>query len=188
MKRPNSILVIFVLLCAGQSLAQTPDQMKAWQAYMTPAENHKALAKDVGKWKTETNSYMEPNTPAVKSTGTAEVSMILGGRYQQSVYKGNMMGMPFEGISVVGYDNSKKAFVNSWIDNMGTGMMYMEGKWDATGKKITYTGKCIDPATGKDMSVRQVVTIESDKSQSMEMFMIQDGKETKSLEIKMTKL
>lgn len=34
--------------------------------------------------------------------------MIFGGRYQLSNYKGNFMGMPFEGMSIMGYDNAKK--------------------------------------------------------------------------------
>lgn len=27
--------------------------------------------------------------------------------------------MPFEGISTLGYDNAKKTFFSTWIDNMG---------------------------------------------------------------------
>jgi len=188
MKNLKYLLLSFLLVCAGQGFAQSEAQMKAWQAYMTPSENHKILAKDVGIWKTEMSSYMEPNAPAIKSVGTAETSMILGDRYQQTVYKGDMMGMPFEGISVLGYDNTKKVFVNSWIDNMGTGMMVMEGKWEKPGKTITYLGKCVDPMTGKDMKVRQVVTIENEKSQYMEMFMTESGKERKTLELRMTKI
>ena len=31
------------------------------------------------------------------------------------------MGMPFNGLSLEGYDNAKKEFTSIWIDNMGTG-------------------------------------------------------------------
>lgn len=188
MKNQKNLLVVFLLMCALQGFAQSDAQMKAWQAYMTPSDNHKVLAKDVGMWKTEMTSYMEPNTPPIKSAGTAETSMLLGDRYQQTVYKGDMMGMQFEGISVLGYDNTKKVFVNSWIDNMGTGMMVLEGKWEKPGKTITYLGKCVDPLTGKDMKVRQVVIIENEKSQYMEMFMTENGKERKTMELRMTKM
>lgn len=184
----KSLLVALMMIYAGHSFAQSEAEQKAWQAYMTPGENHKTLAKDVGSWKTEMSSFMEPGKPPVKSMGTAEVTMIMDGRYQQSVYKGDMMGMPFEGISVVGYDNAKKTFVNSWVDNMGTGMMYMEGKWDKSGKTVTYLGTSVNPMTGKDMKVRQVLTFESDKSQYMEMYMTENGKETKSMELRMTKM
>ncbi|MEJ7646212.1 MAG: DUF1579 domain-containing protein [Chryseolinea sp.] len=188
MKNLKSILFVLVI-CTGPAFAQSEAEMKAWQAYMTPSDNHKTLAKDVGSWKTEMSSYMDPKAAAIKSVGTAETSMILGGRYQQTVYKGDMMGMAFEGISILGYDNTKKVFVNSWIDNMGTGMMVLEGEWDQPGKKVIYLGKCVDPMTGKDMKVRQVVTIENEKSQYMEMFMTQEGgKEEKTLELRMTKM
>lgn len=188
MKKLKSILLACLVAYAGQCFGQSDEKMKAWQAYMTPSENHKTLAKDVGKWKTEITSYMEPGAPPVKSEGTSEVSMILGDRFQQSVFKGDMMGMNFEGISILGYDNSKKIFVNSWIDNMGTGMMVLEGKWDTPGKLMTFTGKCVDPVTGKDLIVRQVLKFENDKSQYMEMFMTEKGKERKTMELRMTKM
>lgn len=187
MKEIKFTLTAMLVLCVGLAFAQSDAKMKAWLAYMTPGENHTILAKDVGSWKTEMSMYEDPNSAAVKSAGTAEISMILGGRYQQSIYKGDMGGMPFEGISIVGFDNTKKIFVNSWIDNLGTGLMVMEGKWDTPGKKITYTGKTVDPVTGKEIKVRQVLTIEDEKSQYMEMFMVENGKEYKSLELKMTR-
>jgi len=188
MKNLKSFFFVMLVISTGSSFAQSEAEMKAWQAYMTPSENHKILAKDVGTWKTEMSSYMDPKAAPIKSVGTAETSMILGGRYQQTNFKGDMMGMPFEGISLLGYDNNKKVFVNSWIDNMGTGMLVLEGKWDQPGKKVTYVGQCVDPMTGKNMKVRQVVTIESEKSQFMEMFMTRDGKEAKSMELRMTKM
>ncbi|MBK9333372.1 MAG: DUF1579 family protein [Ignavibacteria bacterium] len=30
----------------------------------------------------------------------------MGGRYQQGKHTGDMMGMPFEGMSLLGYDNA----------------------------------------------------------------------------------
>jgi len=39
------------------------------------------------------------------------------------------MGMPFEGMGLDGYDNASKEYISIWIDNMGTGIMYMKGKW-----------------------------------------------------------
>ena len=35
---------------------------------------------------------------------------------------GKMKDMQFKGMGVEGYDNVKKKFVASWIDNMGTGI------------------------------------------------------------------
>ncbi|MCK7481868.1 MAG: DUF1579 domain-containing protein [Candidatus Moduliflexus flocculans] len=36
--------------------------------------------------------------------------MILGGRYVRLTYKGEMMGQPFEGLQISGYDNITKAY------------------------------------------------------------------------------
>jgi len=113
--------------------------------------------------------------------------MILGGRYQRSVHTGDMMGMPFEGISTTGYDNGRKVFFSTWIDNMGTGIMYMEGKYDAAKKMLELKGTTTDPVTGKAMPVRQTLRWVDANTQEMEMFNTANGKEYKSMVIKLTR-
>src|SRR5205085_3415920 len=113
------------------------DMMKAWQSYMTPGEEHKMLAKSNGTWNEEITVWMSPDAPPQKNTATAENKMIMNGRYQYTTHKGNFMGMPFEGISTTGYDNARKVYVSTWIDNMGSGIMNMEGPWDANSNTVT---------------------------------------------------
>jgi hypothetical protein len=114
--------------------------------------------------------------------------MIFNGLYQESVHKGNFGGMPFEGHGTLGYDNAKKKFVSSWIDNMGTGIMYLEGSYDPSSKMVTLLGNCIDPSTGMPMDIRETMTIVDDKTMLMEMYDKKNGKERKSMEIRMTKM
>ncbi len=161
---------------------------KAWENYMTPSDMHKLIAADEGKWTGEIVSWMAPGAPPTPpSQVSAEVKMILGGRYQESIYKGDMMGMPFEGRGLLAYDNIKKKFINTWIDNMGTGVMVMEGTFEETTKSITLSGEMMDPSKGKEVIVRQVVTL-SKKTQTTEMYYLAaDGKEFKSMEIKLSK-
>src|SRR5687767_1929741 len=118
---------------------------KNWMNYMTPGKEHELLASANGTWTGEVTMWMEPGKEPMKSTMTATSKMILGNRYQQTVNKGNMMGMPFEGISTTGFDNSKKVFFSTFMDNMGTGLMTGEGKWDEATKSITFKGKMVDP-------------------------------------------
>ena len=162
---------------------------KAWENYMTPGSMHKLLAEVVGKWDGEITTWMGPNMPASEPAKlTAEMNMLLGGRYLESVYKGNMMGMPFEGMSIVGYDNARKVFVSSWIDNMGSGIMNMEGTWDAAVQTINLKGTGTDPMSGNSMPVRETFKIVDDNTQVMEMFVPgPDGKEFKTMEIKFTR-
>jgi hypothetical protein len=129
---------------------------------------------------------MEPGAPPTTSTAEAKNEMILGGRYLQATNSGNFAGMPFEGIGITGYDNAKKVFVSTWIDNMGTGIMYLTGTWDAATKTINYNGSMVDPVSGKDIPVKEKVQIIDDKHQVMEMYSLAGGKEFKTMEIKMT--
>jgi hypothetical protein len=164
--------------------------MKNWMAYSTPGEMHKMMAGWDGTWDGDITMWHAPGAPPETSKGTAVNKMIMGGRYQESIHTGNMMGMPFEGKSTMAYDNAKKTFISTWVDNMGTGIMTMEGKWDDATKSITQTGKCVDPSAGtdKEMDVRQVLKVVDDKNHVFEMYGPgPDGKEFKMMEIKMTK-
>jgi len=170
------------------SYAQSEAEMKAWMEFMTPGDAHKLMASWDGTWSGEITMWMAPGAPPDKSTGTAVNKMILGGRYQQATHTGNFGGMPFEGISTLAYDNGKKKFISTWVDNMGTGVMILEGKWDAGSKSMTLVGNQTDPMTGKDMKVREVFKQIDDKTQKMEMYMTgADGKENKTMEIVYTR-
>lgn len=180
--------VTITALCFQLQAQPSEAEMKAWMEYMTPGDVHKMLAKSDGEWNEDINMWMTPGAPVQKSTASCMNKMILGGRYQSSTHTGSFNGMPFEGISTVAYDNAKKAFVTTWVDNMGTGIMVMEGNWDDKTKTLNTKGKQTDPMTGKDMMVRETFQIIDDNTQKMEMFMTPaGGKEYKSMEIVFTR-
>lgn len=174
----------------SKPMAAKPDSatcMKNWVDYATPGEVHKMMSEWNGKWDGEVSMWHSPDAPPETSKTSAENKMIMGGRYQQSTHSGNMMGMPFEGLSTMGYDNAKKEFENTWIDNMGTGIMILRGKWDDASKTITLTGKCVaaEMGDGSEMGVKQTFKIVDADHHEMQMFMVtEDGKETKTMEIK----
>jgi hypothetical protein len=159
--------------------------MKAWEAYATPGDMHKMLASETGSWTTENTMWMMPNDPKpMKTTGSADIKMGMGGRYQIGMHKGNFMGQPFEGTSTVGYNNASKKFESTWVDNMGTGVMFMTGAYDAATKTVNYTGQCTDPMTGKEKTYRETWTVVDNNTRKMEMFDTDpSGKEFKSMEM-----
>ncbi len=188
MKKIVCITYSLLALSAFTKLhSQDNAAMKAWQEYMTPGSVHKMLAASNGTWNEDITMWMTPDAPPTKSTATAETKMIMDGRYQESVSTGSFNGMPFEGRNLLGYDNAKKIFQSSWIDNMGTGIMEMHGTWDEPTKTINFTGTMVDPTSGKDMNVRETFTFVDDNNQLMNMYATQDGKEYKSMEIKFTR-
>lgn len=158
----------------------------ATEAYMkaaTPGAPHERLARLAGHWTTQVKAWFAPGQPAAESTGTMDVAPILGGRYVESVHKGQMMGQPFEGREIDGYDNVAGQYVSSWIDNMGTGVLMLTGQADASGKVVTMTGDFVDPATHKKMTYKGVSTLVDDDTMRYESYMVAGGKEAKVMEI-----
>lgn len=184
-----SILFFTIAFLAlnNYSSAQTAEEQKAWMEYMSPGPVHKMIAKSDGDWNEEISFWMSPDAPPTKANATATNKMILGGRYQYSTVSGSMMGMPFEGVSILGYDNAKKVLQSSWIDNFGTGITNMTGTWDDATNSASFTGISVDPMTGKDINMRQTFKIIDDNNQLIEMFANMDGKEKKTMEIKLTR-
>ena len=155
----------------------------------TPGQPHAMLAKADGEWVGETTMWMSPGSPPMKMTTLSVNKMILGGRYQHTSFKGDFMGEPFEGTSTTGYDNAKKMFTSTWVDNMSTGTMYMEGPWDEKTKSITFTGTMLCPANGKECEMKQVMKMIDDNTQVVDMYGpdMKTGKQYKSMEIKYTR-
>jgi len=181
------IVCMAVLCCRISAFAQSQDESKAMMDYMTPGPVHQMIAKSAGNWTGVVTFWMQPGAQPTTASTDASNQMILGGRYLQTRNTGTMMGMPFEGIGVTGYDNAKKIFVSSWVDNMGTGMLYMEGTWNDQNKSIDFTGKAVDPGTGKDQPYRQVLKFIDDNTQELEMYMTVKGQEFKVMDIKYTR-
>lgn len=132
--------------------------------------------------------YMDPSQPPMESTTKIKEELILGGRYLVGKYTGNMMGMPFEGMSTMAYDNGVNKFYSSWIDNMSTGMTQMQGYWKVPNKVIELFGVSQDPMQGTEITMRQTIEFVDDNTQKMTMYMVHDGIEMKSIEIVATRI
>jgi hypothetical protein len=169
---------------AGQMDPAMAEMMQKWEAHATPGDAHKALEPFAGKWTTVSKWWMSPGGEPMESKGEAESTWILGGRFLQQAYKGDMMGEPFTGIGVTGYDNTAKTYVSTWMDSMSTSVMLSKGTYDAAKKEFTFTGSYSDPMSGKDKSTRMVLKVASDDQHTFEMYESgPDGKEYKAGEM-----
>jgi Protein of unknown function (DUF1579) len=161
--------------------------METYKKLATPGEPHKQLANLAGSWTTKTKEWMEPNKPPMESTGVCEAKVLLDGRFLQQECRGDMMGQPFTGIGVTGYDNYTKKYVSTWMSSMGTGLFVMEGTGSADGKTITLKGGHDDPIEGH-MKHRAVWKLVDTNTQVFEMYGIgKERKESKMLEITYTR-
>ena len=161
--------------------------MEVWKKLATPGEPHKLFTSLAGTWTTTTKEWMEPGKPPTESTGTAEMKMLLDGRFLYQEYNGQMMGQPFSGIGIDAYDNMTKKYVTAWMDSMGTGIFMMEGTASADGKTITLKGSHPEPGGGR-MTHRAIWKIVDNNTQTFDMYGAhRNGKETKMLEITYTR-
>ena len=153
-----------------------------------PVKEHEWLKQFVGEWESDMEVVMAPGQPPIKGK-SSEVARNLGGFWVVSEGKGEMMGMPFEGNSLMGYDLQKKKYFNAWVDSMGTGIMVFEGTCDGAGKAFTFTGEYDDPITKAHTKIRHVTKIVSPEKYTFEWFETgPDGKERKTMSATYTRV
>jgi hypothetical protein len=108
------------------------------------------------------------------------------GKFQMPGPDGKAMEMDFKGVSTEGYDNAKKKFVATWIDNMGTGIMFLEGTYDSMNKTFTYRGE-EEMIPGTKTKVREVIRITDNDHHVLEWYEDRGGTEVKTMEIAFTR-
>jgi hypothetical protein len=191
---PRAIAADAPAAAAAPAAAPSADQQKAmadaWAAAAKPGPEHEWLAKSfAGDWDAAVKFVGAGG--GGESHGVMHCKTILGGRFVQFDYDGNMDGpdgkpTPFKGMGVGAYDNGKKKFVSYWIDEMSTGTMLTEGTRD--GNVLTMDGQTTEPTSGQPMKVREVVTVTDDSHHKYELYMTgPDGTLGKVMEIMYTK-
>jgi len=156
-----------------------------------PGANHKLLADGIGTWTYTIKMWMSPDTTPAESSGISSTKAVMGGRYfisehagkmQMPDATGQMVDMEFKGMSTEGYDNVKKKFVSSWIDNMGTGIVLSEGDYDSTTKTITYHSE-YEMMPGMKTKVRETIKFTDKDHRTFEFYEDRGGTEVKTMEI-----
>ncbi len=172
---------------AKQGKMDMKEMMEIYRKAGTPGRPHDLLAKLEGNWTTRTRGWVEPGKPPVESTGTCGQKMILDGHYLRQEYTGDMMGQPFSGINILGYNNHTKKYESVWIDSMSTAVYFFEGTASRDGRKITQECRYDDPARGPCVW-RSVTRIRDDNTLEFEMFITPRGKkEEKMMEMTVTR-
>ena len=160
-----------------------PATMQAMMQAMSPGEHHEHMKKLVGNFDYTIKMWMDPSMPPAESTGKRSAELVMGGRYLIEKYTGSFMGMTFEGMGMMAYDNLQKKYISTWIDNMGTGIMMATGTCDGKGA-WTMSGEMADPMTGKMAQMKSVIKFVDDNTYIMESFTPgPDGKDFKTMEV-----
>jgi hypothetical protein len=132
------ICLLAALIAAGATAddaTQTDTVDRQQTPPMGPPPEMKEISWLVGDWNVTMKSGMDPDTTTwTESQGTCTYKYVLGGAAMQFEYKGEAMGMPFEGMAVQCFDRETGMWQMSWTDNM-------------SGRLSLYTGKRADHAT-----------------------------------------
>ena len=177
-----------------------PNQQEMMKQMMELAklnENHKLLTDLDGNWTYTIKFWMnpDPNAKPEESKGTAVRKSMMDGRYSTLDVTGKMempgpdgkkKEMTFKGHGIDGYDNVKKKFVGSWVDNMGTGIMFSEGTYDPTTKTFTYTSE-FEAIPGMKQQIREVIKVTDNNHHTLEWYENRGGQEVKTMEINYTR-
>jgi hypothetical protein len=166
--------------------AMKPEQqamMEAYQKAGTPGAEHKQLAAMAGTYDLTVKAWHAPDAPPTTDAGTATRKMILGDRVMVEDVSSQMMGQPYNGQGLHGFDNVTGKYWATWSDSMSTGLMVSEGSCDAS-MACTYTGTYHDPVTKQPQATRMTTRWTDKSTEVFEMYAPgPDGKEAKMMEI-----
>lgn len=124
-----------------------------------PSAHHLAMQRSEGTWDAVVKMFTAPGKPPMVSKGVEVNKLVPGGLWLQSEFKSEMMGTPFEGRGLFGYDPASGKHVGTWVDSMVTSLALPVGtcKDDCREITMTFDGPGMDgkPVTYKEVTVEK---------------------------------
>ena len=176
-------------MVSAQDAQAEPDAAKLqeqFEQFSKPGKEHRQLRRLVGTWKADVKHFYDESGEPSVSEATATFRALLGGRYVQQRFHGEMQGQKFSGMAITGYDNAKKKYVGIWIDDMGTGIMHSEGTYDV--KTNTMTETAVGSSPIGEMKYKNVWHYKSDDEFTFLMSMVTPDGERKLIDITYTRV
>lgn len=160
MQRRSFLFTAAALALAGVGGYAAATSLQEGYGPATPGKQHQLLQSKVGTWDAKVQGMGGP------STGTLTVSSGPGELWTVAEFSSEMMGMPFTGIEITGYDPAKEKFVSIWVDSMTTAPQMMEGVYDEASKKLTMKGE----AVGMDGQPAEMLNVSEFKDDDTTVF------------------
>lgn len=189
MKKTWIFVLVFAVLGIQASAQEKPkvtvevDRAEAYQAANATNEHHDFLKKFVGNWNVQMTFWTAPGKPPVTSQAASKGEVRFGGRFLFILFTGEMMGKPYEGQEIIGYDNQEKMFNVFYMDNTSTHVYVAKAVQE--GDVLSETGEMTDPLTGKKSGVHARTTFLDNDEYLYEQFIVQDdGSEVKMMELR----
>ena len=149
------------LLPSVQGVRQEPAQpdpaemLKLFAKYTTVGEEHRLLERFIGEWDAQSSMIMGDQRSTTK--GSATFRWKVEGRWLESEWRGEMMGMPVVSHGWLGYDKFKMSYVMTSITSLDTAMNEAEGDLTPDGKALVMYGTLDEYLSGEhDKMVKYV--------------------------------
>lgn len=152
-------LTIFCLLPALLTAQEGPDSAQAalMAELAQPGPEHQRLAALAGTWDVEVRAPGAGDAALARATNT----VILGGRFLTSEVSGAVGGVPFESLTIIGFDRGPGVYTAVGFDTFGTFYVTAAGPWDDDENRAVLRGSYADPMTGHAHEYEFVLTIHS---------------------------
>src|SRR5262249_3930101 len=105
-------------------------------ASVAPTPEHKLLEKYAGTWDAEISVPSPTGGAPQKSAAKATARVTCGGLWLVTDFEGSMMGGPFTGHEVFGYDPTTKRYVLTWVDSTSASPNTGEFTWDEKARTL----------------------------------------------------
>jgi len=153
-----------------------------------PTAEHELLKGEVGTWDAKMKLFTAPGEEPTVTDATETIELGPGGLWILSKFESELMGMPFAGRGVTGYDPVKKKYVGTWIDSMSPNLMTIEGEYDPATKTTTSFGEARDPVSGATIKYKQISRTIDENTRTFEMYRPEkNGEYVKMMEIAYTR-
>lgn len=166
-----ALALAVVVAAAGFSVPQDPPAFQPPK----PGKHHEHLKAQEGTWEFTSTFQMAPGAPEETVKGVQTNTLCGGGLWLVIDSKGG----DFWGHGVVGYDEQRKKYVSSWVDNMSDYVQVGEGDCSDDGKVQTTQVRVksmADPTKWETM--KEVFTVVDKDTSRLEFFATgPDGKE-----------
>jgi hypothetical protein len=188
------VIISFTLFCAAcavsprsadregvSAVGLTPGE---WAALSRPGPSHKLLEMFAGQWDVKLTFWSDPKATGESSKGTSEISWILGGRFLQENFRGQLGGEEYLGFGIMGYDNGSRTFKTVWADSLNTAITTASGRYDPDTSTFALESQLYDPLVSGVKTILSTLQVNSANSYTFSMTDVSpDGRRFTSLEM-----
>ena len=132
--------------------------VQAWDRAAAPGPWHAFLATREGRWRLAGRIWNDPQDAPVAVKGDADLKLVFGGRFLQERLRGESAGVRYDGLGLLGCDNADSTVTFVWVDSAHTLTSVLRGRAGAPGQPLELRGATTDPATGRALRLRVVLT------------------------------